>query len=287
MAKGALMKTRHKQQNDENFPVSSLFIAKELQPLVNDYYTFARHCDDIADSPDLSSAEKVAQLQEIADIFYGVKKYRGNKLDFAARLKNDFMRENLAFSLAGDLLTAFRRDSEGYEYKTWSQLINYCQYSAAPVGRFMLAIHNENPVTYMPAASLCAALQIVNHLQDIKYDYIKLARVYLPQELMKEFGVSKDDLKANKSTPELKQLIAYISDLLKGQIKDGQVLIKLVHSAKLRCQICIILSLTNLMLKKINRGDVLAQEIRLTKLDWFRGILGGICRFLCAGRQIY
>ena len=34
------MKTRHKQQNDENFPVSSLFIAKELQPLVNDYYIF-------------------------------------------------------------------------------------------------------------------------------------------------------------------------------------------------------------------------------------------------------
>ncbi len=274
------MKTRHKQASDENFPVASLMLSKELRPLVTDYYTFARYCDDISDNPDISSEQKITQLKEISDIFYGVKKYRGNKLSFAARLKNDFLREELDFSLAGDLLTAFLRDSSGFVYETWSQLIDYCRYSAVPVGLFMLAIHKESPITYQPAASLCAALQIVNHLQDIKYDLLKLNRVYLPTDMMLEYGVSTQDLCANASTPELKALIAHISELVRGQIKEGMVLPQLVRSRRLRYQLCIILSLTNIMLKKINKSDVLATEIRLNKWNWLCGICGGILRGL-------
>lgn len=279
------MKTRHKQQSDENFPVASLFVSKSLRPLVADYYAFARRCDDIADNPDLRPEEKLAQLREISDIFYGVKKYRGSKLAFAARLKNDFLRENLDFSLAGDLLSAFRRDAEGYDYQTWGQLVGYCQYSAAPVGRFMLALHDENPITYQPAASLCTALQIVNHLQDIKYDCLKLGRVYLPADLMAEYGVSRADLIAGQTCPPLRKLIAHLSELVRGQLKEGAVLPGLIRSRRLRYQVCIILSLTNIMLKKINKGDVLRREIRLGRWDWLRGTVGGLCRgFFIRGR---
>ena len=281
------MKTRHKQQSDENFPVASLLIAKELRPLVNHYYAFARYCDDIADNPDLSSEEKLAQLREISDIFYGVKKYRGSKLAFAARLKNDFLRENLDFSLAGDLLIAFRKDAESGDCQTWGELIRYCQYSAAPVGRFMLALHNENPITYQPAASLCAALQIVNHLQDIKYDCLKLGRVYLPVEWMAEYGVSRADLVAGQTCPSLRKLIAHMAELVAGQIKEGAILPSLIRNRRLRYQVCIILSLTNIMLQKIKRGDVLRHEIRLSRVDWLRGVIGGVCRGFFTRRRIY
>jgi len=279
------MKTRHKQATDENFPVASIMIAKELRPLVMDYYAFARYCDDISDNPELNAEEKISQLNEISDIFYGKKKYRGNKLSFAARLKNDFLREELDFSLAGDLLTAFRRDSIGFVYQTWEELINYCLYSAVPVGRFMLAIHKENSITYQPAASLCVALQIVNHLQDIKYDLLKLNRLYLPSEMMKEYGVKKEDLLTDKSTAELKALISNISELVRGQIKEGAILPSLVKSRRLRYQVYIILSLTNLMLNKINKGDVLSKEIRLSKWNWLCGVGKGILQGLfCRSR---
>lgn len=79
-----------------------------------------------------------------------------------------FGMENLANTLFLDLLTAFERDAENRQPEIWEQLIDYCKYSAAPVGRFMLAIHDENPSTYLPAETLCAALQIVNHIQDLK-----------------------------------------------------------------------------------------------------------------------
>ena len=281
------MQTRHKQAQDENFPVASLMISKQLRPLVMDYYEFARYCDDIADNPDLLPEEKLTQLQEIADIFCGKKKYRGNKLSFAAKLKNDFWREELDASLANDLLVAFRRDSQGEIYETWEQLVNYCLYSAVPVGRFMLAIHNESTITYQPAAALCVALQIVNHLQDIKYDLLKLNRLYLPADLMKKYKVKKEDLLQNQSTPKVKKLIHHISALVQGQLEESLVLPQLVRSWRLRYQLYIILSLTNIMLKKINKGDVLKSEICLNIWDWTKAISVGIMRGLFARSRLY
>ena len=164
----------------------------------------------------------------------------------------------------------------GFEYHTWGQLVDYCKYSAAPVGRFMLAIHDENPSTYLPATSLCVALQIVNHIQDLKYDYDVLKRSYLPIEMMKKFNVENGDLEKDKSSLGLKKLIEKIMDLTRGLIKEGSILPQVVKSRSLRVEICIILSLTNIMVKKILRGDVLAKNIKLSKLDWLKAFVIGL-----------
>ena len=51
-------------------------------------------------------------------------------------------------------------------YRDWDDLIGYCTYSAMPVGRFVLDVHGESPATWPAYDALCAALQIINHLQD-------------------------------------------------------------------------------------------------------------------------
>ena len=193
---------RKKTAADENFPVASLLIKKELRPLVRHYYNLARLADDIADNPRLKPREKLLQLNDLEDIFLNLKKNRRKKWQAAVILHEDFVKEQLDFSLVTDLFTAFRRDAENFRYQTWAQLTDYCRYSAVPVGRFMLAIHNENPATYLPAAALCTVLQIVNHIQDIKYDCLQLDRIYLPAEMMKEFGVAKKDLGAARETAD-------------------------------------------------------------------------------------
>lgn len=274
------MKMRHKKQSDENFPVASLFIAPELRPLVNNYYIFARAADDIADNPRQSAASKLKQLDQLENIFLGLQKYNGKKLAFANRLRHDFENENLSTSLVTDLMVAFRRDADGFEYQTWGQLMDYCRYSAAPVGRFMLAIHDESPSTYLPGASLCTALQIVNHLQDIKYDWHNLQRLYLPSDLMQEYDVSSADLERSQSTPQLQKLISHIVGLTYGLLKEGALLPTIIRNRRLRFQVCIILSLTNIMLKKIEKGDVLSRELKLSHWDWFRGAVGGVFRGL-------
>ena len=65
-------------------------------------------------------------------------------------------------------------------YRDWDDLIGYCSYSAMPVGRFVLDVHGESRATWPANDALCAALQIINHLQDCGKDYRDLDRVYIP-----------------------------------------------------------------------------------------------------------
>ena len=79
-----------------------------------------------------------------------------------------------------DLLEAFRRDVTKLRYRDWDDLLDYCRYSAMPVGRFVLDVHGESRGTWPANDALCAALQIINHLQDCAKDYRELNRVYIP-----------------------------------------------------------------------------------------------------------
>lgn len=275
-----MIKIRHKNRKQENFPVGMMIFDKQKRQLIFDYYRFARYADDIADNPKLKPQQKVDKLYQLEDIFLGQSSYRGQKLKFVAELSKKFSQFNLPKSLATDLLIAFRKDAMGFEYKTWGQLVDYCKYSAAPVGRFMLNIHNEKPSTYLPATALCVVLQIVNHIQDIKYDALLLKRVYLPEDLMKKYNICFDDLTAKKSSLGLKKAIEEIMQKTKGLIKDGKILPHILESRSLRAEICIILSLTNIMVKKILKGDVLAKEIKLSAWNWFCGIICGLAHFI-------
>ena len=58
--------------------------------------------------------------------------------------------------------------------------MDYCALSAAPVGRFVLDVHEEDPTIWPASDALCSALQVINHLQDCAQDYRRLDRVYLP-----------------------------------------------------------------------------------------------------------
>ncbi len=276
---------RHKQQKDENFPVASFLFNKQNQDIVSAYYDYARCGDDIADDSSLPSAEKLERLKRLEDALLGKELADPPETIVANRLRNVFLKENLSFSLATDLLTAFRQDAEGFHYETWGQLVNYCRHSAAPVGRFLLALHDENPSTYLPSNALCAALQIVNHIQDLKYDAKILKRVYIPDELFEQFKVKPDTLTRPQSSAGLKLLIAEMTNRVRGLLKDAEILPGIVKSRRLRMVICIIFSLTNIMVKKILKGDVLAQEIKLNKWDWLRATFSGVGRGLFIRRK--
>ena len=269
-----MTKTRHKQSSDENFPVGKL-ISKKLRPLVKAYYEAARRADDIADNPDLSSKDKITQLDDAERAFYG-KENLTKSYPEMFELGKLFQKENLSAGLYTDLLVAFRRDSENKKIEIWEQLLDYCKYSAAPVGRFMLAIHDENPMTYLPAETLCAILQIVNHLQDMKYDAMSNRRFYLPQQMMQQYGVVESDIFLNKCSQPLKLLIDDICQRLQKMLDDAAVLPAIVKSLRLKAELGVIISLTNSMLKKIENSDVLATEVKLSSFDWFKALTIGV-----------
>lgn len=280
--------TRHKQAKDENFPVG-LLTGKRLRPLVAAYYKAARQADDIADNPALSPDAKTAELDAAEAAFYG-NYPQSERYSAMFELGKIFQEQNLDARLYTDLLTAFRRDAVNQKVEIWEQLLDYCRYSAAPVGRFMLAVHGESLSARPPADTLCAVLQIVNHLQDIKYDILSAGRVYLPEQMMAQYGITANDLCLSSCTPALKRLIGEICTRLRKMLDDASVLPAIVRSFRLKAELGVIFSLTNSMLKKIEKGDVLASEIKLSRWDWLKALVTGtlkglFCSIRFSGRK--
>ena len=101
-----------------------------------------------------------------------------------SRLRDALAERSLSPRHAQDLLAAFKLDVTKLRYRDWDDLIGYCSLSAMPVGRFVLDVHGESRSTWPANDALCAALQIINHLQDCKDDYRNLDRVYIPLDLL-------------------------------------------------------------------------------------------------------
>ncbi len=85
--------------------------------------------------------------------------------------------------------------------------MDYCRYSAMPVGRFVLDVHGEDRDTWPASDALCAALQMINHLQDCGKDYRTLNRVYIPFDALASSGIAPEALGDAKSSPALRGVI--------------------------------------------------------------------------------
>lgn len=268
---------QHKNAHNEDFPVD-LLVQKKLRPLVAAYYEAARYADDIADSPFLTAERKMEKLAEIRSAF--MQPDGGNDLQIIRGLGRLFVVECLDASLFLDLLTAFERDAVNRPIRIWEELTDYCRYSAAPVGRFMLAIHNENPSAYLPAENLCTILQLLNHLADIKEDLSLLQRCYIPEDMMNKYKVRITDLGLQNTLPQVRQLLSEIMLKVEKMQADAELLPALINNFRLRLNVCVILSLTNSVIKKYINTDILQNPPHPSRLDWIKAFFQGTYKAL-------
>ena len=196
-----------KGHKDENFPVASFILKPEHRAPIMTFYRFARVADDVADHASISSDEKLALLEAMRATLSG--KSDANPEALALRRVLDERRLTSQHGL--DLLTAFSRDAVQTRYADWDELMDYCRYSASPVGRFVLDVHGEDPALWPANDALCSALQVINHLQDCAKDYADLDRVYLPQDQLAAAGTSVQALEAPRATPQLKSVISNLA----------------------------------------------------------------------------
>lgn len=183
--------TSGKTHQTENFPVGSRLIAARHRPAVMAYYRFARAADDIADAIAPDDA-RLARLDALAN---GLRGAEGAPA-VARELGAIMAARSLDPANAHDLLEAFRRDVTELRTASWDALMDYCRWSAMPVGRFMLDVHGEDPALRPASDALCAALQVINHLQDAREDYRDLGRVYLPGDALAAAGIGPEALAA-------------------------------------------------------------------------------------------
>jgi len=262
-----------KDRGDENFPVGSWLIRRDLRAHVHAFYRFARNADDIADSPVLTADDKLRRLDRMGEILDGAA---GDDSPTAAAMRVSLAETGVTAQHCHDVLHAFRQDAVKLRYRDWDDLMDYCRYSAAPVGRQLLDLHGEDRDTWPPSDALCAALQVLNHLQDCGEDYRNLDRVYLPLDHLEAAGCSVATLTAPIASSGLRQVLDRLLDRTETLVVAAQGLSRRVQAGGLRRESAAIVALAGRLAHRLRRGDPLASRVKLTKSDFAAAFLSGI-----------
>lgn len=269
-----------KGARDENFPVASRLIRRRHRPAILAFYEFVRVADDIADHPALTSHEKIARLDRLQASLLG----HGDEEPEGVLLHNVLRARGLSPSHAQCLLQAFRQDVTKNRYADWDDLMGYCRLSAMPVGRFVLDVHDTPRSAWEASDALCAALQIINHLQDCAADYRKLDRVYVPLDALAAHGLDVEALGEPRATPALRRCLQGLTERVGALLEQSRPLPAQVGDARLAMEIAAIQSLAERLVAVLATRDPLSERVHLSKSEMLtRGIAGaavGLPRWL-------
>lgn len=251
-----------KGHRDENFPVASMLVKREHRAPIMAFYRFARAADDIADHPSATAVEKRRRLRAMRA---GLDGASGSAEALA--LHAAMVERGLDPAHARDLLDAFERDVTVDRYADWDGLIDYCRVSAMPVGRFVLDVHGEDRTTWVASDALCAALQIVNHLQDCGEDYRDLGRVYLPADTLAAHGARIEDLGAAQSTPGLRAAIRVLAGRTQTLLDASSGFAAAIRDRRLAAEVAIIQALATSLVARLDRRDPLGESVHHGKVE--------------------
>ena len=269
-----------KGHRDENFPVASFLIHPRHRRPILAFYNFVRTADDIADHATLPAPEKLKLLDRLGAGLIG----DNNEDTAAVRLHDALAERALSPRHAQDLLAAFRLDVTKLRYRDWDDLIGYCSLSAMPVGRFVLDVHGESRSTWPANDALCAALQIINHLQDCQDDYRNLDRVYIPQDLFAAHGIGVESLGEARATPALLAALHALAERTGRLLSDSDVFALLINDRRLALEVSVINTLAHRLTRRLIARDPLSERVHLSKPAiaglTLAGIVGGAFRRL-------
>jgi len=248
---------------EENFPVGSILIPKALRPHVMCYYNFAREIDDVADNPKSSPEDKITRLEAFAHALSNGSD--DPSLTTAARLHVSMKETSVPFAQGLDLISAFKQDAVQSRYKDWNGLIDYCQRSAAPVGRYLLDLHGEDGALYPASDALCHALQIINHLQDVADDRRVMDRVYVPTDWLEAEGLDISALDAPQTSPALRHVFDKMLGGTTALLEQSVKLAPAMTNRHLRAETRVIQKIAETLTQRLYKEDPIATRVELSK----------------------
>jgi squalene synthase HpnC len=180
----------------ENFHVASLLLPKRLHQDFFNVYAYCRWSDDLGDEfgDPQRSLELLAWWRDELDAMY---EGRAGHPVFVA-LKTSVEKHAIPKEPFADLIRAFVQDQTKNRYQTYDEILDYCVYSANPVGRLVLHLCGYADAERIRLADeTCTALQLANHWQDVRRDYDDRNRIYLPADVLQAHGGSLEMLEAD------------------------------------------------------------------------------------------
>jgi squalene synthase HpnC len=206
----------------ENFTVASRLVPRHLRQHIANIYAYCRWADDLAD--EIGDPRRSLTLldwweTQLRDCYQG----RTTHPVFIALAKT-VRQFNIPIEPFANLLVAFRQDQQVTSYETSDEVLEYCRYSANPVGRLVLYLGAcHTPERARLADSICTGLQLANFCQDVARDWDR-GRIYLPQIACRRFGYDEAAFAQRRCNDAFRQLLAAQVDQAEGWLREGQPL---------------------------------------------------------------
>lgn len=212
------------QAAGENFPVAARVLGRRHRERLLAVYGFARLADDLGDE---LPGDRLAALDwlelELDRAFQGEAR---NPL--MSRLQATLADCPLPRAPFVALIDANRLDQRVSRYETWEQLRGYCELSANPVGELVLHVFGlATPERVELSNQVCTALQLVEHLQDVRED-LERGRVYLPAEDLARFGCSHEQLSSLGDSARLREAVRFEVERARELLAAGRPLVRSV-----------------------------------------------------------
>jgi squalene synthase HpnC len=211
----------------ENFHVATWFLPRALRTHFHAIYAYCRVSDDLGDEVG-NTAVALALLEQWGEELDACYAGQARHPVFVA-LAETIRECSIPKEPFADLLVAFRQDQTVTRYATMEDVLEYCRYSANPVGRLVLYASGEaDEEKFRLSDATCSALQLANFWQDVREDWAR-GRVYLPQKDMEFYRVSDTIIGERTATPEFRALMHCEVNYARDLFEQGLPLIGMVN----------------------------------------------------------
>jgi squalene synthase HpnC len=191
----------------ENFSVVTWFLPTRLQQHFYNVYAYCRISDDLGD--EVGDPQESLRLLDEWEAELNAAYEGSPRHPVFVALRETIRELDIPRQPFADLLTAFRRDQTITRFPTFADVLDYCHYSANPVGRLVLYVCGYRDDERQALSDFtCTALQLANFWQDVVPDYGK-GRIYLPVEDLARFGVSENDIAQRRATPQFLAMMKF------------------------------------------------------------------------------
>ena len=213
----------------ENFHVASWFLPKKFRPHFHAIYAYCRVSDDLGDEVG-DREQSLALLEQWREELDACYRGEARHPVFVA-LAETIRICRIPKEPFADLLTAFIQDQTVTRFRDMDEVLAYCKNSANPVGRLVLyACGYSDAERFRLSDATCTALQLANFWQDVSSDYRQRDRIYIPQDAMRQFGVTEATIASAQATPEFRALLKSQVDYARTLFEAGLPLIGMVDN---------------------------------------------------------
>ncbi len=249
-----------------NFYYSFVTLSTERKAAMCAIYAFMRYSDDVSDEAaiDSTKAEEMRAWRAALDRAFAGE-YGDSKI--LPAFHDTVRKYAIPARYFHDLIDGTEMDLVKNRYETWEELHQYCYRVASVVG--FVCIHvwgfdaaDGRALEYSEACGL--AFQLTNILRDVKED-AERDRIYLPQEDMRRFGVTEEDLRAGVVNANFRNLMQFEAERAKGFYAKAEALFPLIHAPG-RPTLSIMIGIYRGILDSIerNRYDVHTRRARVS-----------------------